>query len=160
MAGGVDIDPYSAPAGDLEPEDLEAQHGADRLVGAGGAVAAAAGLLMLATSWQLSTMLVFRYDWQEAWVYAIGCSGAVALVSGAGFTQARKWAIYPSFGACTLGALLTWGWVVYVFFSGGFTLVSFVGAGVATVGALLTGLGMGMAKRVAAARDALYRDAG
>ena len=158
MGGETDIDPYSAPAGDPEPEDLEAQQGADRLVGAGGAVAAAAGLLMLATCWQLSTMLLFRYGWQEAWVYAIGGCGAVALVSGAGFTQARKWAIYPTVGACSLGALLTSAWVVYVFFMGGFTLVSFVGAAVATVGALLTGMGMGMAQRVAAAREALYRD--
>ena len=158
MGSPTGPNPYTAPEGDLESEDLEAQHGATTLVGAGGAVAAAAGVLMLATSWQLLSMLLFRYGWQEAWVCAIGACGAVALISGAGFTQARKWSIYPAVVSTSVGALLTGGWVVYVFISGGFTMVSFVGALVASAGALLTVMGMGIAQRVAAARHRLYAD--
>jgi len=151
-------DPYQPPAQDLDKEDVEAQRGASALVGAGGAVAAASGILMAATSWQLLSMLWFRYGWQEAWVYAIGACGAVALVSGAGFTQARKWSIYPAVASTALGALLTGGWVVYALINGGFTLVSVFGAGVAACAALLTGVGMGMAQRVVAAREKLYAD--
>ena len=153
------LNPYSPPQqGDPASEDVEAQQGASTLVAAGGAMAAAAGILMLATSWQLLSMLWFQYAWLEAWVYAIGGCGAVALVSGAGFTQARKWAIYPAVASTSLGALCTGSWVIYVLIMGGFTMVSFVGAGVAAGAALLTGMGMGMAQRVVAAREELYAD--
>jgi hypothetical protein len=122
-------------------------------------VASAAGILMVATAWQLQSMLWFRYAWHEWWIYAIGACGAVAVVSGAGFTQARKWSILPTVGATVLGALLTSVWVTYAFVDSGlFTLVSVVGAGVSVCAAFLTGLGMGMVQRVVAAREKLYAD--
>lgn len=114
---------------------------------------------MAATAWQLQTMVWFRFAWQQGWVCAIGACGAVALLGGAGFSQARKWAIFPTVGATVLGALLMGAWVVYALLEGGlFTLVSAVGAGISAAAALVTGAGAGMARRVVAARNALYTD--
>lgn len=151
-------DPYKAPKKPVEAEDVEAQRGTTALVTATGFAASAAGIMMLATAWQLTTMLYFRHAWQEYWVYSIGVCGAVALVSGAGYTQARGWSVLPTLIGCILGALASWSWAVYAFMNGGFNLINIVGAGAATGAALLTGISMSMALRIARARAALFAD--
>jgi|GEM_PF-6892261 len=154
----MSVDPYKAPQKPVEAEDLEAQKGSHPLVTLAGFAAAAAGIMMLATTWQLATMLWFRHGWQEAWVYSIGFFGAVSLVAGAGYTQARGWSVYPTLIGCIGGAVTSWSWAVYAIMNGGFNLINIVGAGAATAAAILTLISMGMAMRIARARAALFAD--
>ena len=152
------VDPYQTPKEPVEAEDVEAQQGSSALVTAAGFAAAAAGIMMLATAWQLDSMLYFVHAWQQWWVYGIGLCGAGALVGGAGYTQARGWSIHITLVSTVLGALASWSWAVYALMNGGFNLINIVGAGGATGAAMLVGMSMGMAQRIVRARAALFSD--
>jgi hypothetical protein len=151
-------DPCRTPKGPVEAEDVEAQRGSNVLVTTAGFAASASGIMMLATTWQLQSMLYFMYAWQEWWVYSIGVCGLVALVAGAGYTQARVWSVYPTLVATALGGLVSWAWAVYALMNGGFNLINIVSAGASTAAAILTAISMSMALRIARARAALFED--
>jgi len=154
----VAVDPYRAPREPVEGEDLEAQQGATVLLTLAGFVASGSGIMLLAAGWQLQSMLRFRYLWQEAWVHSIGLCGLVMLVAGGGYTQARRWSIYPTLLSSLLGSITSWAWAVYAFQNGGFNLINPAGAAGATCAALLTAISLGPAQRIARARAALFRD--